>query len=158
MRSFVVMSNSLRPIGLQPAKLFCPWNFSAKDTGVQSTPVFLPGESCGQRSLVGCCPQGHTELDTTEVTQHTHMHACHFLLQEIFPTQESNLSLQRLLHYRWILYLLSHWGSSSGPIQLMFLVEGIRTHTYRGKTMRGQWKEKWLSTSQAERPQRKPAC
>ena len=22
----------------------------------QPTPVFLPGESCGQRSLVGCCP------------------------------------------------------------------------------------------------------
>ena len=25
-------------------------------------------ESCGQRSLVGCCPWGHTESDTTEVT------------------------------------------------------------------------------------------
>ena len=30
------------------------------------TPVFLPGESCGWRSLVGCCPWGHTESDTTE--------------------------------------------------------------------------------------------
>ena len=28
----------------------------------QPTPVFLPGESHGQRSLAGCCPQGHTEL------------------------------------------------------------------------------------------------
>ena len=26
----------------------------------QSTPVFLPGESQGQRSLVGCCLWGHT--------------------------------------------------------------------------------------------------
>ena len=34
----------------------------------QPTPVFLPGESQGQRSLVGCCLWGHTELDTTEVT------------------------------------------------------------------------------------------
>ena len=34
----------------------------------QLTPVFLPRESCGQRSLVGCCPWGRTELDTTEVT------------------------------------------------------------------------------------------
>ena len=25
----------------------------------QPTPVFLPRESCGQRSLVGCCPWGH---------------------------------------------------------------------------------------------------
>ena len=34
----------------------------------QPTPVFLPGESCGRRSLVGCCPLGHTELDIAEVT------------------------------------------------------------------------------------------
>ncbi|KAM7236965.1 hypothetical protein CapIbe_011209, partial [Capra ibex] len=31
----------------------------------QSTPVFLPGDSHGQRSLVGCSPQGHRESDTT---------------------------------------------------------------------------------------------
>ena len=35
----------------------------------QPTPVFLPGESQGQRSPVGCHPWGRTELDTTEVTQ-----------------------------------------------------------------------------------------
>ena len=35
-----------------------------------ATPVFLPRESYGWRSLVGCCPQGRTESDTTEVTQH----------------------------------------------------------------------------------------
>ena len=34
----------------------------------QPTPVFLPGESCGRRSLVGCCPWGRTESDTTEET------------------------------------------------------------------------------------------
>ena len=34
----------------------------------QPTPVFLPGESQGWRSLVGCCLWGRTELDTTEVT------------------------------------------------------------------------------------------
>ena len=34
----------------------------------QPTPVFLPGESQGQRSLAGCSPWGHTELDTTEGT------------------------------------------------------------------------------------------
>ena len=36
---------------------------------------------------------------------------CHFLLQEIFLTQESNLHLLCLLHCRWTLYLLSHQGS-----------------------------------------------
>ena len=34
----------------------------------QPTPVFLPGESQGQVSLVGCCLWGGTESDTTEVT------------------------------------------------------------------------------------------
>ena len=31
-----------------------------------SPPVFLPGESYGQRSLVGYSPRGCKELDTTE--------------------------------------------------------------------------------------------
>ena len=34
----------------------------------QPTPVFLPRESREQRSLVGCSPLGHTELDMTEAT------------------------------------------------------------------------------------------
>ena len=34
----------------------------------QHTPVFLPGESQGPGSLVGCCLQGRTESDTTEAT------------------------------------------------------------------------------------------
>ena len=34
----------------------------------QPTPVFLPGESQGQRSLVGCRPWDRTESDTTEAT------------------------------------------------------------------------------------------
>ena len=34
----------------------------------QSTPVFLPGESQGRGSLVGCRLWGCTELDTTEAT------------------------------------------------------------------------------------------
>ena len=34
----------------------------------QPTPVFLPGESQGQGSLVGFRLWGHTESDTTEAT------------------------------------------------------------------------------------------
>ena len=34
----------------------------------QSTPVFLPGESQGRRSLVGCRLWGRTESDMTEAT------------------------------------------------------------------------------------------
>ena len=38
-----------------------PWR-----TKWQPTPVFLPGESHGRRSLVGCSPWGCKESDTTE--------------------------------------------------------------------------------------------
>ena len=34
----------------------------------QPTPVFLPEESQGWGSLVGCCPWGRTKSDTTEAT------------------------------------------------------------------------------------------
>ena len=38
----------------------------------QPTPVFLPGEPHGQRSVVGYGPKSCKELDTIEVTEHTH--------------------------------------------------------------------------------------
>ena len=38
----------------------------------QLTPVLMPGESCGQKSLSGYSPQGHKELDMTK-TVHTHI-------------------------------------------------------------------------------------
>ena len=40
----------------------------------QPTPGVLPGESHGQRSLVGYSPWGHRESDMTEETEHTYMH------------------------------------------------------------------------------------
>ena len=40
---------------------------------MQPTPVFLPGESHRQRSLVGYGPWGHKELDTTEQLTHTYI-------------------------------------------------------------------------------------
>ena len=60
-----VVSDSLRPHGLQPARLLCPWNSPGKNPGVRS----------------------------------------HSLLQGTFPTQGSNPGL---LHWRQILYYLSH--------------------------------------------------
>ena len=40
----------------------------------QPTPVFLPGESHGQRSLARYSPWGHTELDMTKaIHAHTMM-------------------------------------------------------------------------------------
>ena len=49
----------------------------------QPTPVFLPGESHGQRNLEGYSLQRDKELDTTEATWHTHT----YLLEIIKRTQ-----------------------------------------------------------------------
>ena len=65
-----VVSDSLRPHGLQATRLPSPWNSPGETTGVGS----------------------------------------HSLLWGIFRTQGSN---PRFLHYRLILYLLSHQGSPS---------------------------------------------
>ena len=45
---------------------FDPW--VGKIPWRQPTPVFLPGESHGQRSLVGYSPWSRKELDMTEAT------------------------------------------------------------------------------------------
>ena len=51
------------------------FHFHALRRKWQPTPVFLPGESQGRWSLVGCCLWGHTESDTTEATQQQQV--CH---------------------------------------------------------------------------------
>ena len=69
--SFPPFGLTLQTFRLQLTRLFCPWDFSGKNTGMD----------------------------------------CHFLLQVIFPGQESNPHRLCLLHCKRILYLLSHWGS-----------------------------------------------
>ena len=59
--------NSLDPPGLDPGTLSL-FTFMHWRRKWQPTPVFLPRESQGQGSLVGCRLWGHTESDTTEVT------------------------------------------------------------------------------------------
>ena len=44
------------------------FHFHALEKEMATPPVFLPGESQGRGSLVGCCLWGHTESDTTEAT------------------------------------------------------------------------------------------
>ena len=58
----------------------------------QPTPAFLPGESHGQRSLVGCNPWGHKESDMTEHT-HTHIHTTEsyfFVFLSASPSRDSS--------------------------------------------------------------------
>ena len=44
------------------------------EKGMADNPVFFPGESHGQKSLVGYSPCSHKESDTTEQLTHTHTH------------------------------------------------------------------------------------
>ena len=44
------------------------FHFHALEKEMATTPVFLPGESRGRGSLVGCRLWGHTGSDTTEAT------------------------------------------------------------------------------------------
>ena len=44
------------------------FSLSCTGEGNGNPPVFLPGESQGQWSLLGCRLWGHTESETTEVT------------------------------------------------------------------------------------------
>ena len=58
----------LRRVGLNWATSISLITFMHWRRKWQPTPVFLPGESQGRGSLVGCCLWGRTESDTTEVT------------------------------------------------------------------------------------------
>ena len=50
-------------------QIFYLLSYYALEKKWQPTPVFLPGESQAQGSLVGCHLWGYTESDTTEATQ-----------------------------------------------------------------------------------------
>ena len=89
----------------------------------QPTPMFLPGESQGWGSPVGCMESmgshrvGHDWSDLAAAAVDIRVGVvwvdCHALLQRIFPTQGSNPGLS---HCRWIVYHLNHQGSPSGYI------------------------------------------
>ena len=64
-----LQSMGLRRVGHDWATSLSLFTFLHWRRKWQPTPVFLPGESQGWGSLVGCCLWGRTESDTTEETQ-----------------------------------------------------------------------------------------
>ena len=104
MRSRSVVSNSLQPPGLQPARFLCPWGFSRQEHWnalPYPPPGNLPNPGIKPRSptlQVDFLPSEPTNTGVDILS----------LLQGIFPTQESNWGL---LHCRQILYQLSYQGS-----------------------------------------------
>ena len=74
-----------------------------------------------------CCPPGlFRPLDFPG--KHTGV-GSHFLLQRIFPTQESN---QCLLHCSQILYYLSHLGSKTNGNKLTYFIEPMEDWGFGG--------------------------
>ena len=66
----------------------------------QPTPVFLPGKSHGQRSLVGYSPWGRKELDMIERLHLHHLH--HQLLTHVLgeATEAQFIIIRNLLQYQ----------------------------------------------------------
>ena len=79
----------------------------------QPTPVFLPGESQGQESLVGCCLWGRTELDTTEATQQQQ--------QQQQQEGHSSMSFTSRSSIRFPLWRWRWWEVGAGVILSCFL-------------------------------------
>ena len=69
-RVFLTQGSSISYVSFIGRQIFFTTSATSWRRKWQPTLVFLPGISRGQRSLVGCCPWGHTESDTAEVTQH----------------------------------------------------------------------------------------
>ena len=94
----------------------------------QPTPMFLRGESQGRVSLVGCRLWGHTESDTTKVTQ---------------QQQQGKLSKVCLLGFLLASLRLwrKEWVFSSGYRDDTILYEGFMT-CFRGGAITGRsWGE-----------------
>ena len=75
---FIAIFTLLRLSGTKPSlhlRYACNYFFSLYSSfwrrKWQPTPVFLPGESRGQRGLVGCCLWDCKESDTTKQLTHT---------------------------------------------------------------------------------------
>ena len=109
----------------------------------QPTPVFLPGESHGQRSLVGCSLQGRKESDTTE-RLHFHFHFLSYWTVPLFiiywiGLNKSSVFLALMFlnsHYLWpcIGRLLFLPGESQGRGSLV----GCRLW---GRTVEHDWSD-----------------
>ena len=89
----------------------------------QRTPVFLPGESQGRGSLVGCRLWGRTESDTTEATQQQQQQSYlrAYPKEIIRNTQKAEEIHTSFTHSRKTL----DTPETSSSVDV---VEGIRTH------------------------------
>ena len=107
--------------GLNPWVGKIPWR-----RAWQPTPVFLPGESHGQRSLAGYSPQCCRMSDTTKVTScvrarlHTHTHTHRLLLHIVLIWLASQQLLVTDIWYFLVLIMHQGRGRGTGKRALRF--------------------------------------
>ena len=102
---------------LRAHELYSPWNSLGQNTGVSSRSLLqgnLPNPGIKPRSPAF----QEDSLEPQGKPKNTGVGSL-YLLQGIFPTQESNWGL---LHYRQILYQLSYQGSPSVRLQISTLL------------------------------------
>ena len=102
------MSDSLRVHGLEPVRLFCPWNSPGQNTEVHSHSLLqgiFPAQ--GLKPGLPHCRQIFLPPEPRWKPKNTGVGSLS-LLQWIFPTQEWN---HCLLNCRQILYQLSYQGN-----------------------------------------------
>ena len=112
----------------------------------QPTPIFLPGESYGWRSLVGYNPRGHKESDTTEPLHFTSLH----FNQLPYSGKPSWLFLSfiflHLLHGLWLQLLacleLPKYQSLLGLIVPLFNYFNIRYLNSEQRSLRNKNRRK----------------
>ena len=89
----------------------------------QSTPLFLPGESHGQRSLVGYSPWGRKELDMTEpLSTSTHP-------QSKAATQGHSVCTHRCLSsVMWWFRTFESWGQIKVSVSCVLMNYSVRKY------------------------------
>ena len=103
LHQFLTMAS---PVAQTVKSLLAMWAISGSEfpwrRKWQPSPVFLPGESHGWRSLVGCSPWGHREQDTAEWLPRTHPFHAHFN-----PTSDKHQFVLCELHFCLFVYVIN---------------------------------------------------
>ena len=87
-----------KKLGFDPWVGMIPWR-----RAWQLTPVFFPGESHGQRSLVGYSPWGRKQSDMTKATYHTRMQSIHTYKVYIYIQSMTSSHLLLGLHSKLVM-------------------------------------------------------
>ena len=97
----------------------------------QPTPVFLPGESHGQRSLAGYSPSGNKKSDTTKATKHTNIprtrqpaSSFHSLEREVLLFARLAFSWSHQCSFKnvsWVVSFVLFWLSAFCKLQSTWL-------------------------------------